>query len=621
LPRRLITLLAAAALLVPAAAARAGVFPEVIDGPSADIQRLGNVDVARDGTGAVAYVKKDGGTDHIFVSRLVDGAFQPPERVDTGFNDAGSQPVVAASDGGRLVVAWLTGGSLYAIVRPGDSPGWPGAQQIGPATSNPAADMSINGAAYLTYTLNGDVRAARLDRTSTTFVAIPDVLDVNPGQAAGDTATRRSDVAVSADGTGVAVWGERGTDGRDHVYARRLFNASISTAPQDLTLSDYQGHSAGDASSPDVDVEDDSSYAWVAFRQTLDGTPRAIARRLVGSIFQDPTLIDPLPFPTPEGVGSPSLDINGTGGGLAAEASTSSHQVYVAPLADDAFGQGAPRADSAPTTNTVDPRPLVGVAQSGAGFVSWLQSTGPGDPVSVHARLYDVKSGLAPEVILTNPDNGAVDPSLGYDASADRVNDAAVVAIQGSGADRRLTAGMIDRAPGTFVGTTTQKVRRFSHFNWSTPFDLWGHLTYSVQVDGQVIGQTQDTKYVPEARLPDGIHRWRIIATDRRGQTSGTPTRLLRVDDTPPNLVVHISGTRKAGRTLKFRFTAGDVQHPGASGLARIRVSWGDGSRSVLVGKRAAHAYRRGRFTLRVSATDKAGNFKVVTRRLVIKKR
>ena len=65
----------------------------------------------------------------------------------------------------------------------------------------------------------------------------------------------------------------------------------------------------------------------------------------------------------------------------------------------------------------------------------------------------------------------------------------------------------------------------------------------------------------------------------------------------------------------------GDVQNPGASGLSRIRVDWGDGSLPVLTGKRAAHSYRRGRFTLRVSATDKAGNFSVVTRRLVIKKR
>src|SRR5439155_372574 len=194
----------------------------------------------------------------------------------------------------------------------------------------------------------------------------------------------------------------------------------------------------------------------------------------------------------------------------------------------DAFGKGAPRADGAPA-NTVDADPLVGVAQSGAGFVAWLQSTGPGDPTAVHGRLYDVKTGLAPEVTMTNPALGAVDPSLGYAASADRVDDGAVVAIQGTSADdRRLVAGMVDKPPGRFVGTTTQKVRRLSQFNWGTAFDLWGPVTYSVQVDGKIIGQTQDTKYAPAQRIPDGLHRWQVIATDRRGQTSASPTRILR---------------------------------------------------------------------------------------------
>jgi hypothetical protein len=624
LPRRhLPVVIALAAALCAPAAAHAGVFPgEVIEGPTSALQKVGGVDLARDGSGAVVYVKQDGGVDHIFASRLVSGAWQPPERVDNGLADPGSQPVVAASDGGRLAFAFLSGSNLYVVVRPAGAQSMPQAQFIGPASGGLAIDMSINGAAYVVYTLNGDVRAARLDRTSTAFTGMPDILDVDASQPAGDTASRRPVVAVSADGTGIAAWGERNaTDGRDHVYARRLFNASISTAPQDLTLSDYQGHPAGDASLPDVDIEDDSSFAWVVFRQVLDGQPRAVARRMVGSTFGDAALVDPFAFPTPEGALAPVIDMNGTGGGLVADGSVNSHQVYVAPLVDDGFGKGVSRADTAPS-NTVDPNPVVGVAQSSAGFVAWLQSTGPGDPVAIHGRLFDAKTGLEPEGTLTNPAYGPVDPSLGLFASADRVNDGAIVAMQGNGADdHRLVAAMIDKPPSRFVGTTTQKVRTLSHLNWGAAFDLWGPVTYSVQVDGVTIGQTQDLKYVPAQRIHDGLHKWRVIATDRRGQATATPTRTLRIDNTPPTLAVRISGTRKAGKTLKFRFSAGDVVHPGASGLARIRVDWGDGSRPVLIGKREAHVYRRGRFTLRVSATDKAGNATVVTRRLVIKKR
>src|SRR6476659_6454941 len=82
---------------------------EPIDGP---ITALGDLDVARDGTGAVAYVKPDGGVDHVFVSRLLNGVWQPPERLDAGLATPSSQPVVAAGDGGKVDVAFISGGTL-----------------------------------------------------------------------------------------------------------------------------------------------------------------------------------------------------------------------------------------------------------------------------------------------------------------------------------------------------------------------------------------------------------------------------------------------------------------------------------------------------------------------------
>src|SRR5918998_2527649 len=109
--RRAVALAALLAATLPAAA-RADFFPgDTIDGPASEIVRLGDVDVAHDGTGGLVYVKKDGGTDHIFVSRLVDGAWTGPERLDANLGGAGSQPVIAASDGGRLVVAFVSAGT------------------------------------------------------------------------------------------------------------------------------------------------------------------------------------------------------------------------------------------------------------------------------------------------------------------------------------------------------------------------------------------------------------------------------------------------------------------------------------------------------------------------------
>src|SRR6188472_3655939 len=175
--RRIALLAALAALALPAAAGAATPLRffagTPVDGPSADIQSLGDLDVARDGTGALAYVKRVAGVDHVFVSRLVNGAFQPAEQIDAGLAGAGSQPVVAASDGGRLVVAYVSGGGIFTTVRPAGAPGYAATQQLAAAGESPAVDMSINGVAYLTWTSSGDVDAARLERNGTSFTGVP----------------------------------------------------------------------------------------------------------------------------------------------------------------------------------------------------------------------------------------------------------------------------------------------------------------------------------------------------------------------------------------------------------------------------------------------------------------
>ena len=83
MPVRLAILtLLALALLTPAAADAAWFPAQAVDGPNADVQSVGGVDLARDGTGAVVYLKNDGGVPHVFVSRIFGGAWQPPVRVD-----------------------------------------------------------------------------------------------------------------------------------------------------------------------------------------------------------------------------------------------------------------------------------------------------------------------------------------------------------------------------------------------------------------------------------------------------------------------------------------------------------------------------------------------------------
>ena len=68
-------------------------------------------------------------------------------------------------------------------------------------------------------------------------------------------------MAVAADGSALVVWGEVLPDGLSHVFARRIYGTTLSALPQDATLA------GGSADSPEVDIEYDRSYAWVAFRQ------------------------------------------------------------------------------------------------------------------------------------------------------------------------------------------------------------------------------------------------------------------------------------------------------------------------------------------------------------------
>ncbi|MDX6729442.1 MAG: hypothetical protein QOK49_4247 [Baekduia sp.] len=615
--RRLAFIVTTLAALVPTGVAHAAFFAgEAIDGPSADIRSVGDLDIARDGTGAVTYVKRDAGIDHIFVSRLVDGTYQPPERVDAGIDAPGSQPVVAASDGGRLVVVFIAGGSSFAAVRASGATGWGAPQLLASGASDPSVDMSFNGAAYATYAVGGSVFAARMDRTAAGFAGIPSPLNADPTHAAG-AGDARARVAIAADGTGVATWGEAG-----HVYARRLFGTNISTAVQDLTLPELEGHAGGVADVPSVDIEDDSSFAWVTFRQRFaDGagqTARAIGVRLRGSRTEPPVVFDGLGWGG-QGAETPRIDLNGKGEGVAT-AGTTGGGALAGILKTDALNVGTGVGGSGSPA-----QPVGAIAETTDRVVGWL-SNGDG---TVHGVFYDDKPGTkvvpgpGPDTALTNPDLGVVDPAGGFDVAADRTGDFSLVFVQGAADQRRLVAAAWDRLPGAFQITTSSRVWRnvvTSPLAWGTALDLWGPLTYNVLVDGKPVAQTNTTKaQLPVGAVSEGLHTWRVVATDRRGQTATTTVKPLKVDTVAPTLSFSV---KRHGRVGTVKATAADALPPSgkAAGIKLVRIDWGDRS-GFTDARTASHRYNKsGTFTVRVSATDKAGNVAVVQRSVHIGK-
>ena len=220
--------------------------------------------------------------DHVFAARLVGGAWQPPERIDPGLPGPSSQPVLGVADGGRVVAAFVSGGALYGTSRVPGATGWSAPVQIAAAGTDPALDLSINGVAYVTFTSAGDVLAERLARDATAWEPMAQPLDITPADSSGD-----SDVAVSADGVALSTFVEG-----DKVVARKLFGTKVSQVPQVLNADQVEGQAGGAADSPDTDAEDDSSFAWVVFRQSFADHSRVLARRLLGSTFDPPVVVD-----------------------------------------------------------------------------------------------------------------------------------------------------------------------------------------------------------------------------------------------------------------------------------------------------------------------------------------
>ena len=510
--------------------------------------------------------------------------------------------MLGVANGGQVVAAFVNGGRLYTVTRRGPADAWPAPVSIAGAAAAPSIDLSVNGAGYLVWSSAGDVRAATLARTETTWSPLDAPLDVSPAANAGSGAGAPR-VTAAADGTALAAWGESG-----HVYARRLFGTRQSTDPQQLDVATLAGHAGGVADTPRVDIADDSSFAWVAFRQAFDGgaSTQVLARRLVGSAFDPPEIVGG-GFGA-ESTAGPALDVAGLGWVALASDSTGSHVPWGAQVYADIF-HPATALDSGSGQPS---QPQVAVGENDQASVGWLQGPASG-PVAVHARGFKEAKATDAEKVLSDPAAGSVDPAGGFFAAADRYGDTVFAFVEVGPGGRRLMAARWDRPPGYILPATTSHWRRPAAVTWSATPDPWGPLTFAVVVDGRTIGSTTAQRLAVAGRVGDGVHRWRVVATDPRGQRSSSTTRTLRLDGTPPRVSVAISGRRAAGSPVRFVSRARD----GASGVARVSIGYGDGS-PVVFGSDVRHVFRSGRYTVTIAATDAAGNRTVMRRAITV---
>jgi hypothetical protein len=223
------------------------------------------------------------GVKHVFVSRLTGGVFTPAEQVDASLSGASSQPVIAAGDGGLLLVAFVNSGQLYVVTRTSVSAPFSAPQPLAAGASEPSIAVSIHGKGYLAFTVIGsgghNVRVAYYNAGQWSLVDAP--LDAVPASDAG-AGGGRPRVAASGDGVAIVVWGEAG-----HVYSRRVWATSPSVVFEQADVPSVAGFNEVSADSPSVGTGDDDSFAQVVFHEVVtNGTfqrSRVLMRRLRGS--------------------------------------------------------------------------------------------------------------------------------------------------------------------------------------------------------------------------------------------------------------------------------------------------------------------------------------------------
>jgi hypothetical protein len=606
-----------------ASAQSPALLPSVaVDGPSSALSSLSGLSISRDGTGGIVYAKSVSGVSHVFVSRLVGGAFLAPEQVDASLGGASSQPVIAAGDNGLLLIAFINGGQLYAVTRPNASAGYGAPVLLAAGASNPAIALSIHDKGYLAFTAVGaaghNVRAAYWVNGTWALESSP--LDAAPGNDAG-TGTGAPRVVAAGDGVGIVVWGEAG-----HIYTRRVWGISPSVVYEQADPPSLSGWNEVSAGAPSIATDDDSSYADVAFQEVFTNgsakQSRVVMRKLRASQYDQisPLAPDGLTTPGAEGAVQPQVALSEAYQGFLTSARDASNNVWVSRLGPAGLPQTVTQLNS--LFDASPPYAVPATTGQYLGLVAWQHDPGTGGAPDIRARYFD-GTNWGPELLASSPGLGPTDAAAGLFAGGDSSGDVAAAWVQGASGSASIVTALLYAEPGSVAAVTGSRYSRTTRpvFSWSPAHEQWGPVRYTVSVDGTAVLQTTRTA-VRAPTLSQGPHVWLLTATNQAGLTSQTRAVSVFVDSYRPAVQLRLTGSERAKSALRLSLRYSD-QPPGlpladGSGIALVTVSWGDGN-SATIHHGALHTYARpGRYRLTVTVTDRAGNRTTLSRVLGI---
>ncbi len=562
----------------------------------------------------------------MFVSRLQGGVFQAPEEVDSSLGGPSSQPVIAAGDGGLLLIAFINAGQLYTVERASSASPYTAPDDRFSGASNPALALSPFGKGYLAFTADGagghDIRSAYYYQGRWSVESAP--LEAVVADDAG-TGTGRPAVAAAGDGIAIVAWGEAG-----HIFSRRVSGTSPSVVYERADVASLSGSAEIGADQPSVGAGGDSSYASVVFREVLftgaQLQSRVLMNRLQGSVYDGVTQPDGLSTPDSVGAQEPQVTVNEYGAGIVTTAREGSNALIGTLLGNNGSRGGVVRVDS--LQNAAPPYTATGTAGLFSDLIAWQQYPGLAGLSEIRVRDLDLKaSSFGPELVLSSPTLGPANAAAGLAAGGDISGDGAVAWVQGTGSSTRIVAATLLQPPGSPSPAKSLAYGASAHptLVYSPARELWGPVAYAVTVDGTLAGTTYSTSFTVPRALSDGPHQWQVTAFNRAAETSTGPPATIFVDTLAPSVRLRLTGSKRVGSPLRLyvRYTDARASEPvaDASGVASVVVRWGDGASFHLPHQalQKLHTYRRpGRYRLTVTVTDRAGNRTAVVRTITI---
>ncbi|HTA15847.1 MAG TPA: PKD domain-containing protein [Solirubrobacteraceae bacterium] len=611
----------------------------VLAGPTNDILEVSGAALAPDGTGGVLYRAQLNGVTHLFVVRFANGGWEPPVEVDTEDLYGASDPVIAAGDGGRLLVAWVQPRNVspsdipeYELITSSLQPGTNGFGQaimVDPEVGekftgdvsgvDPRLAMAPNGAADIVYrvTVND---CGQLDPSTGTVCppnstdklvlvrfahfkyltwSQPKTINRAPQIAMrSPTVENAPSIGIDLNGNGVVAWQEPGADRVARIWVRRLFGSELGNVLQ-ASPEQIEGRPVStDADAPAISVNA-FGEARIAYR--IQGSPGSAVSSPEVFVNSLPSSIDPHGYALTGSkvvtsavratLGLPSVSIDEEGNYRLAWTQEGSARE----LSGSRTTGGAPveigQSTALQAFSSINP--------AGGGTSAWAASQSGSAAVAIredygkNAFQVGQRAGTVPG------------PVSGLAVAGDGQGDTLLGWMQGSVGNSEVVGDFVQAPPAPFevsapIGWVSPTKANIS---WSEAPDAMAGVTYTVYIDGKarMRGLTGLSAHLRSLGLGDGKHRLQILASDAAGQQTMSVADELQLDANPPIVTLRYVDHHQ-GVLVAVRDRASGVK------VSATKISFGDGTRLSGHAK-ATHVFRHaGFYTITVRVRDKVGN-------------